>query len=606
VNENYFGSNLRRRIVLIAIVGMVFIQTIQLIKMQLLDSSKYEEKSRDNSIKAIQINPPRGTLFDRNLEIMVSNKPSFTLQITPSLYDTANSSVIEAILGVERGYIKTTMKEFAHFSKYKPINIMRGVDFKVISWFEENYFNLPGVNYIVETQRDYSFGVSAAHVFGYTKEIGKEALKKSDDYYVIGDNIGYSGIEKSYEKYLRGVKGSEFLVVNSSQRVVSKYKNGEQDIPAIKGNDLVLTLDYDAQKIAEELMKDYKGVAVALDPTNGEILAYVSSPQFDLASFADVTSGTLWDSLRRAPEKPLFNRGTLSMYSPGSTFKMLVAIAALEEGIIDTSFSVSCGGGMQFGNRFFKCTHTHGHVNLKAAIEQSCNTYFYRLVLKLGIDKLSKYANLFHLGMKTNIDISPESNGLIASREYYDRVYGKGKWSDGYLLSIGIGQGEIITTPIQLAQYTSLLANNGFTGVPHFVKGYIKSYTDEFTPFKYETIRTNISEKTFKFIKRAMEGVVGSERGTARGIKLPNISIGGKTGTAQNPHGKDHSIFIALAPVDNPKISVAVIVENVGYGSTYAAPIAQKIIKAYLDKSDKKPKNKPNLKVKKEGIRVEN
>ena len=188
--------------------------------------------------------------------------------------------------------------------------------------------------------------------------------------------------------------------------------------------------------------------------------------------------------------------------------------------------------------------------------------------------------------MKTNIDISPESDGLIASRKYYDKVYGKGKWTDGYLLSIGIGQGEIITTPIQLAQYTSLLANNGVTKIPHFAKGYIDSKTNEFFPFKFDSIKTDVKQNTFNFIKEAMEGVVEAEKGTARSIKLPNITIAGKTGTAQNPHGKDHAIFIAFAPVENPKISVAVIIENIGFGSTFAAPIAQKMIKAYLEKED--------------------
>lgn len=586
MKENYFGSNLRKRIVFIVIVGMVFIQAIQLIKMQLLESNKYEEKSKDNSIKTIQINAPRGIIFDRHLDIMVGNKPSFTLQITPSLYDTSNSKIIELILNVKPGYIKKMLEQYKSFSKYKPRNLMRGVDFNVISWVEENHSKLSGLNYIVDTQRDYSFGINASHVFGYTKEIGREALKKSDSTYSIGDNIGFSGIEKQYEEYLRGYKGNQFLVVNSSQKIVYKYKDGENDIPPIKGNDLVLTLDYKTQKITEELLQNYKGVAIALDPTNGEILAYVSSPQFDLAHFADVTSNELWDSLRTDPNKPLFNRGTLSMYSPGSTFKMLVAIAAMEEGIIDKSFSVNCNGGLQYGDRFFKCTHFHGKVNLKEAIEESCNTYFYRLVLKLGIDKLSKYSNMFHLGMKTNIDISPESDGLIASRKYYDKVYGKGKWTDGYLLSIGIGQGEIITTPIQLAQYTSLLANNGVTKIPHFAKGYIDSKTNEFFPFKFDSIKTDVKQNTFNFIKDAMEGVVEAEKGTARSIKLPNISIAGKTGTAQNPHGKDHAIFIAFAPVENPKISVAVIIENIGFGSTFAAPIAQKMIKAYLEKED--------------------
>jgi len=584
VKENYFGSSLRKRIVFIVIVGMVFIQTIQLIKMQLLESNKYEEKSKDNSIKTIQLNAPRGIIFDRNIEIMVGNKPSFTLQVTPSLYDISNSKIIELMLNVNHGYVKKILEQYNNFSKYKPRNLMRGVDFKIISWVEENHSKLPGLNYIVDTKRDYSFGINAAHVFGYTKEIGKEALQKDDGFYSIGDNIGFSGIEKQYEKYLRGTKGNEFLVVNSSQKIVYKYKDGESDVPPIKGNDLVLTLDNKTQKKAEELLQNYKGVAIALDPTNGEILAYVSSPQFDLSHFADVTSNALWDILRTDPNKPLFNRGTLSMYSPGSTFKMLVAIAALEEGIIDPSYSVNCIGGLQYGDRFFKCTHFHGKVNLHKAIVESCNTYFYRLILKLGIDKLNKYSKMFHLGIKTNIDISPESDGLIASREYYNKIYGKGKWTDGYLLSLGIGQGEIIITPIQLAQYTSLLANNGVTKTPHFARGYINSKTNEFIPFEFDSIKTLVKQETIDFIKKAMEGVVKLEIGTAHAIELQNISIAGKTGTAQNPLGKDHSIFIAYAPIENPKISVAVIIENIGFGSTFAAPIAQKIIRAYLEK----------------------
>ncbi len=582
MNENYFGSVIRRRIIFILIIGMIAIQTFQLVSMQLLESNKYEEKSQSNSIKAISINTPRGILFDRNIEILVGNKPSFTLQITPSKYNPENEKVIESVLGVNSGYVNRLLKKFKRFSKYKPITLMRGVDYKIISWLDENRSMLPGISYIVETKRDYSFGINAAHVFGYTKEIDRKTLNKNKDTYSIGDNIGFSGIEKRYEKFLRGKKGKEYIVVNARQKIVGKHNNGKNDIPPIKGNDLVLTLDYKTQKIAEELLANHKGSAIAIDPTNGEILAYVSSPQYDLSNFAGVTSTALWDSLRSDKAKPLFNRGTISMYPPGSTFKMLVAAAALEKGIITPSYKVNCKGGLKFGNRFFKCTHFHGKVNLKEAIEESCNTYFYKLILKVGIDNLHEYSQKFHLGKKTGIDISPESAGLIPSREYYNRIFGKGKWTDGYLLNLGIGQGEIIITPIQLVQYTALIANAGVSKTPHFAKGYIESSSNEFIPFKYDSIKAEVSKKTFKIIRDAMEGVVSSPKGTARGIKLNDISISGKTGTVQNPHGKDHSIFIAYAPSKNPKIAVAVIVENVGYGSTFAAPIAQKIITTYL------------------------
>jgi len=588
MNENYFGSALRRRLVFIIIFGMFVIQTLQLVNMQLLESTKYEEKSKDNSIKVVPIKAGRGIIFDRNIEILVGNKPSFTLQITPSEYDHRNTRLIETVLKVDSGYVDKLLHRYRNFSKFKPRTLMKGVDYKTISWVDENHTKLPGLSYVVETKRDYSFGINAAHVFGYTKEIDRETLKKKKKTYSIGDNIGFSGVEKKYENYLRGKKGKEFFVVNSRQRIVNRFDGGKNDIAPIKGNDIVLTLDFETQKKAEELMRNYKGAVVALDPTNGEILSFVSAPQYNLSNFAGVTSVAVWDSLRNDKAKPLFNRGTISMYPPGSTYKMLVAMAAIEEGVITPSYEVDCKGGLQFGNRFFKCTHYHGKVNLKEAIEESCNTYFYKLISKVGIDNLTKYPKKFHLGKKTGIDISPESDGLIPSREYYDRVLGKGKWTDGHLLNLSIGQGEIITTPIQLAQYTALLANSGITKTPHFVKGYIESSSDEFIPFEFDSVKAEISQKSFDIIQKAMAGVVSSEKGTATGIKLDNISISGKTGTAQNPHGEDHAIFVAYAPSENPKIAVAVIVENVGYGSTYAAPIAQKIISTYLNSENRK------------------
>jgi len=453
----------------------------------------------------------------------------------------------------------------------------------VISWLEENHQKLPGISYQVDTQRDYGFGINGSHIFGYTKEIGREALKKSKDLYSIGDNIGFIGLEKSYETLLRGEKGKEYFIANSRQRIVKKYNEGKNDVHPIKGNDIVTTIDYKTQEVAEKLFGNMKGSEVAIDPVSGEILAYVSAPQYELSKFADVTSNAIWDSLRLDEGKPLFNRGAISMYPPGSTYKMLIALAALEEGVISPTQKVNCKGGHRLGNRFFKCTHFHGKVNMQQAIEQSCNTYFYQLILKVGIDNFHKYSTMFGFGKKTGVDISPESKGNAPNRDYYDRVYGKGKWTDGYLLNIGIGQGEVITTPIQLAQYAALLANWGETMTPHFVKGYIDSRTNEYTPLNNNSVKANINKSTLKLIREAMFDVVHSEKGTARNLRWSKFLISGKTGTAQNPHGEDHAIFVAFAPFDNPKIAVAVIVENVGYGSTYAAPIAQKVIDAYLE-----------------------
>jgi len=587
MDENFFGSPLRKQIVLFVIIGILSLQVFQLVSMQLLNRDKYEEKSNENSIKTKVISPARGILYDRNVNILLGNKASFILQITPDNYNNENTRKIETVLGVDSGYIDLILRKNKKYSRYSPRNIQRNVGNEVIGWVDENRDELPGVDYTVQTQRDYTFGVMSSHAFGYNQQIDQKTLSMMRDAYSMGEYIGASGIEKAYEKYLRGTRGKEFYIANSRQKIVGKYEGGKEDIPPIKGNDLILTLDKKAQIAAEEAFKEYTGAVVAIEPETGEILAFVSAPEYDLSKFASVTSSDFWDTLSSDINKPLFNRATMTRNPPGSTFKMLIALAALEEKVVSQNFTVNCKGGHRFGRRFFKCTHFHGRVNMISAIEKSCNTYFYQLILKIGIDNLYKYSKKFHLGEKTNIDIGREFAGLIPSKEYYDRVYGVGKWTNGNLLSLGIGQGEILTTPLQLAQYAALLANYGETKTPHLVRGYIESMTNKYVPFEYESIQTDISRKSFDIVRKGMYDVVQGE-GTGRWIKLKDIEICGKTGTVQNPHGEDHALFIAFAPYENPKIAIAVIVENIGYGSTYAAPIAQKVIKAYLDPDNKK------------------
>ncbi|MDH7604686.1 MAG: penicillin-binding transpeptidase domain-containing protein, partial [Melioribacter sp.] len=355
--------------------------------------------------------------------------------------------------------------------------------------------------------------------------------------------------------------------------------------------DLVLSIDKDAQMAAESLFVDKRGAVVAIEPSTGEILALLSSPQYDLAEFATVTSNEVWKKLNSDENKPLFNRATMSIYSPGSTFKMVSALAALEEGIIDTNYRAYCGGGFQYGDRFFKCLHVHGSIDIITSIEKSCNTFYYQLALKIGIDKWSEYAKKLGFGKKTGVDISEESPGIVPTREYYDKVFGKDRWPKGILVSLGIGQGELSVTPIQLAQYAALIANYGRTAKPHFLKGYIETKTGKYFEVKPEYFDIGISKKSFDIVRRAMFRVVNGA-GTATNIRMPDIEIAGKTGTAQNPHGKDHAIFIGFAPYQNPKIAIAVIVENAGFGSVNAAPIARDIIKAYL-KKDKIKIEKP-------------
>lgn len=582
MNEN-FGSLVRRRILFFVIVGFVAISIIQLFSMQILNGPVYNERSNENSVKPIYQTAPRGIIYDRNGNVLVGNKPSFSLRITPSEYKDSLNPYLEAILGYPQGYIAKLLKASETYSKFIPRKIAKDVSFNVIAWYEENSAKLPGVDYVMETQRDYSFGVMGSHMFGYTKEIPASILQKRKDEYMMGDEIGFSGIEKTYEDILRGEKGINYVLVDARQKTIGSFKEGKENIPTVKGYDLILGIDRDAQKVAEESFKEKRGAVVAIEPSTGEILAFVSAPEFDLRDFATVTSSKKFSELMEDKDKPMLNRATMGYYSPGSSFKMVSAIAGLEEGIIDTTTRIGCPGGFQYGDHFFKCLHVHGSTDIYSSIEKSCNTFYYSTVVKLGLDRWSKYAKLFGFGRKTGIDIPEEYPGIVPSTEYYNKVYGKNGWTKGFVVSLGIGQGELSVTPLQLAQYAALLANYGKSAKPHFLKAFVNTKTQERINVKPNYYDTGISKHSFDIVRKAMWLVVNGA-GTAGNIRDPQLNIAGKTGTAQNPHGKDHAIFIGFAPYDNPKIAIAVIVENAGFGSTAAAPIARDVIKAYLQK----------------------
>jgi penicillin-binding protein 2 len=557
--------------------------------MQIVSRVSYEEKSADNSIKGIEQIPFRGVFYDRNLKVMVDNIPAYTLRITPAEYDPKLNQLLDKILGVDSGYVSSILLKNKIYSRYLPIRIKRGIDFKVVSWLEENSEYLPGVDYVVEMQRGYPLGIMASHAFGYTKEVLPEQLEKEKDYYKPGDYVGHTGIEKQYEKELRGVKGFDYVLVNSHRREIGKYKNGEQDVKSIKGKDLVLSFDADVQKVGEEEMKGKRGAIVAIEPKTGEILALVSAPDYNLEQFSYVTSREYLQQLYNDDEKPLFNRATMSLKPPGSTFKLFEAATALDLGLITPSTTIYCGGGFTFG-RFFKCHGVHGSLNVIHAIEKSCNTFFYNLIYKIGLEKWKEYALKFGFSKKTGIDIGEESAGFIPDENYYRKMYGE-KWPRSIMASLGIGQGEVGVTPIQLAQYVALIANDGNSVQPHVVKGYLDDNTKQIIPFKFPEIKTGIKKEVFDIVKEGMFLVVNGA-GTATQIRMNDIKIAGKTGTAQNPHGKDHALFVCYAPADDPNIAIAVVVENVGFGATYAAPIAKKLIEAYLKKDSLKDQNK--------------
>jgi penicillin-binding protein 2 len=599
-NSDSVDFLIRKKILYYIITGFFVVLVFQLFNMQIIQHRVYDVKSEDNSIKGIPQPPLRGVFYDRNKEVLVTNRPSYTLIITPADYDKKLNPLIESAIGAPSGYMNKLMKDNSIYPKYLPLRVKRDVDFNVISWLEENAENLPGVQYIVEMQRDYPAGIYGSHMFGYLKEISKAQYEKEKDDYDLGDYVGNSGIEKTYEKLLRGKKGYQYYLFDSQRKVIGHYKDGATDQPSIKGYDLVLTVDADAQRAAEKAFEGKKGALVAIEPGTGEILAMVSAPEFDLNIFSTVTSKNAWSSLYLDPDKPLFNRATMSPNPPGSTFKVLAALAGLNEGVITPSTTVTCGGSYFFGGRSFGCTHVHGTVNVEKAIEKSCNVFFYQLIFKIGLDKWAEYAAKFGFGQKSDIDIGEEVKGILPNSAYYDKRLGKGRWNKGMMISLGIGQGELNVTQVQLAQFAALVANNGKGVKPHFVKGYIDNETHQFVKLKYDEINVEgIKQENYDLVKNAMNLVVNGA-GTATWIKNKDIMIAGKTGTAQNPHGKDHAIFISFAPFENPKIAVAVLVENVGYGSTYAAPIARDVIVAYM-KSLEKNKDKKNYQ---EGVKV--
>ncbi len=589
---NEVDSQVRKTIFFILIIVLAGVIIFKLFSLQVVERSTFLKRSKENYIKKIVLKPARGVFFDRNGNLLVSNTHSFNVQITPAYYNPRFNRLLEDLLKLKRGTLARILKNRKNFGGFSPVRIKKDVPFKFISWYEENSSKLKGIKYSVELQRDYSFGVNGSHFFGYLGGVSLKQLKKYGGLYAADDLIGILGLERSYEKYLRGKKGYKLFVVNAKGKIIKRYKNGALDNPPQKGKDLLLTIDKKTQIQAERLMKGKRGAVVALDPRSGEILAFVSSPQYNLSDFAGVTSPFVLDSLSNDPDKPLFNRATLSEYPPGSTIKMLDALALLQENIITTSNIVNCKGGLQFGNRFFKCTHVHGRVNVIEAIEKSCNTYFYYYVQKLGLEKLAYYARMFGFGRKTGIDIGEEVNGRVPDENYYNKVYGKNKWTRGVLLSLAIGQGEWGVTPIQLAQYAALLANWGKTVRPHFVKAILDSGSRQRTNLTFDTLKVNIKRKYLDIVRRGMFYVV-NRKGTAVNIALKDLAIAGKTGTAQNPHGKDHAVFIAFAPYDSPQIAVAVLVENAGYGATYAAPIARRVIETYLRY---KPKNLSSVK----------
>jgi penicillin-binding protein 2 len=556
--------------------------TGRLVQLQLINPERFDKESERNSVKTIITTPARGLIFDRNYKLVVDNKPSYSVTVTKKEFDTTNIALLSKLLDYDPDEIRSTLKDIKGTNRFIPTRIARDVEFKVVSYIEENRDQLTGIDYKVEPIRLYSNNFRASHIFGYVNEISKAKLKSQvSDYYKQGDVVGVTGLEAGYEKYLRGEKGYRFVLQDSKGREVGSLNDGKNDVKSVSGYDLILSLDGDLQEYAEKLLGDRKGAIVAVDPNNGEVLTMVSKPDFDLNIFSGKISPEVWNSLNTDPDKPLFNRATMTRYPPGSTYKMVSAIASLQEGIMNPSSTISCGGSFRFGDRVFHDHGAYGSIGIPMAIEVSSNVFFYKLILKIGLENWTKYGKMFGFGERSGIDIPEETAGLLPSEQYFNKVYGPTGWTRGFVVSLGIGQGELGVSPLQMADYCAILANSGTFYQPHLVKFMRNPNTGEMTPVSYKKRKLKVDKKYFDIVRSGMYKVVNGW-GTARSIYTPLVDIAGKTGTAQNPHGRDHSWFIAFAPYENPQIAVCVMVENAGYGAAVAAPIAQRIVLKYL------------------------
>ncbi len=583
----YFYRHQRERLLKGILYLSFFILFIRFFQLQVLSGSVYKEQSDRNRVRQVSVMANRGLIFDRANRILVDNRPSYSLFIIPYEFEK-NPEMVErtySITGLSHDEIKDRILR-AESGPFVPVRIVRDMDFETLSKVEENRFHLPGVFYQYEPVRNYPLDVRASHVIGYLSEINETELTfLKGNGYKKGDMIGKTGVEKRYDSVLRGERGYRYLEVDVNGREVGNF-NGKRDIESVSGNNIRLSLDVDLQKLAEKLLDNQKGAMVVLNPQNGEILSMVSKPDYNLEPFARGLSINTWQSLSGDPDKPLLNRTIQAQLPPGSTYKLVVAASALEDGLIDTNREYFCDGMFWLGTKMFPCWRSEGHgsVNVLDAIQESCNVFFYQLGLQVDIDRWVKYSRQLCFGAITQVDLDGESEGLLPDRDYLDEKYGEGKWGKGMVVNLSIGQGDLLVTPIQMAMLAAVIGMEGKYSIPHVVQ----AIQDRSGDWKEQSIPvrriSGLSLAVYKLLKEGMSRVVNQSGGTGQGAYIPDIEVCGKTGTAQNPHGKEHAWFIGFAPRNDPKIAVALVIENGGSGGSVAAPIAGEIMQLFFRK----------------------
>ena len=586
INEIYYN---RRYVItgITIVVAVIFI--VKFFSLQIIDQ-KNKDRADSNAILKQTLYPSRGLIYDRNGQLLVYNQPIYDVTMIfnemGKHFDTIGFCQTLRIdrLEFEERTQQIRSKKNRSYNKYTSQLFLSQLTAEDIAQLQQTLYKFPGISIRKRTLRNYSYK-AAAQVLGSVGEVSQQHID-NDSYYTAGDYIGRDGIERTYEKYLRGEKGVEKLLRDSRGVIQGKYKDGEEDLLAVSGSNLTLTLDIDLQLIAEQLLEGKTGSAVAIEPKTGEILALASAPSWDPQLLVGKSRSKNYNLLATDPQKPLYNRATQATYPPGSTFKTLQALVCLNDNAITPYTAFPCSGK---ASKPIACTHSHGSpVTLLGALEQSCNPYFwyaYRELLerdggwkdtKVFRRNYERWRNVVMsagLGQKfTDSDLSEQSSGTIPTTAYYDKQYrGANNWRASTIRSNSIGQGEVLVTPLQLCNMAAMIANDGYYITPHLVKS--------------DSMLTNIhhsmiDKRHFEIVKQGMERVMTF--GTGRYYQIENIRMGGKTGTAQVYNKKDNALFIGIAPIDDPKIVVAVVVENIGFGATWAAPIASLMIEQYL------------------------
>ncbi len=575
-------QHLRVRVFAVVVIFITVLFLARAAQLQLIDTEVYTGTSRKNSIHTRLIEPARGVIYDRDGRLLVDNEPTYTIRITPVFFDSTKTPLLADLLRVPPKTVRKRLKEARDWSLYKPSRAFWEVPDTVFARVQENLYRLPGVDYIVDEKRRYH-GVRASHVLGYVKEISRQQLDRMEsDGYRLGDRIGQAGVESAYDSTLRGHRGREFKLVNVHGQEVGSYRNGQEDIPPESGPDLHLTIDAELQTMAESLFVNKQGAAIAMDPNTGEILTLLSSPDYDPSVLAGKVTGDVWSRLQQDPKDPLFNRATMSQQPPGSTFKPFMALVGLEEGVITRNTEIYCPGYYTYRGHVFQCHgEPHGSVTVQEAITESCNTFFFSVMMRLNFQQWHDWGEMFGFGHRINTDLPKQAPGILPDSAYFDRTYGEGKWTRGYLVSLGIGQGNVGVTPLQLAQYAGALANGGTLYPPTMVRKIVDTQTGAIRRPDLSAPQTvPIEPEYMKTVREGMRALV-MDKGVF--LRWNGPPAAGKTGTAQNPHGEDHAWFIGFAPYDDPEIAVAVLVEHGGFGAEVSAPLAGLMIEKYLN-----------------------